>query len=1377
MTQEDIQDLQVHLPTIPWQVNVHNHAMRLTKAVSAWLERRFPAARHPPRATFISAATWSIREERLVLQRRLRMLHRAEATYDLSIAFLAWARDMVLTEAHDHLWPLRWHTVMGLRHTAEALWSTRNTLRQALRTDRTAYVHEVANKAVTGLPNDFHRTLQKVVVCGRRKQRGTLPLPKLQNGAGEHITSYEAWAERWREFFQEQEGGAPIEFDELVANCKVEAEPCVVDWSHLPTLTQLEAVLRRTTPGRAYFDDLIPGEVLRKAAGALATVCFPLLLKHTLTATEPLLYKGGLLVAAYKGKGPSDDCASYRSLLVSSTLGKAHHRLFRSALMEKFEPYAMPHQLGGRPKQSVGLAALGLHLFLDNRAKAKISTGVIFIDIQNAFYRVVRQHAIPGLQSPAGLCAFFDKLGIGHSAYQDFLALIESPAAFDDADVPEQLKRIYQDAFDNTWYCVRGTKTLTATTQGTRPGDSYADLVFGFVLTRILRIVQDKMKSYGLLVQIPWTGCPSPQAGEQQRLQEYLGPIWADDIAVVQQGDTPLDLTQRISKTAGLLMDMLACFGMSPNMAKGKSEVLLQLRGCGSQRLKKALVQNDQKLQTVAQAAADEIALVGRYKHLGLWLTENNSPLLDLKSRFAIAHARLGQFRVAIFGNKALPLRKKVLLFDSLILSAVFCNVAAWAPFTTAVNVAWGRKLGGLYRRFAMIHAGLAVREWTDQRLQQEMGFVSPMVLLRSIRLRFLAHVVGAANDATWALLQLGSSWWHQAQADVDWLQSQRRFPLGMWRLIEDWPSWLQYIGSSPTRWKKLISRAVQHTVEQASLVHRWDEWHDAIATDFHQMCETTGPEILALATSQHGCIRCQQYFQTKAGWSVHAFKVHGRTTMGRRVAVGSQCPSCLKQYASHVALIHHLNYQARCRNSALCRGWTADLEPGMNSVIAGQQRPAFWKPPIQAEGPVLPPGLPHDELPMVEAETELCTSWTCAIAQISSHSSVDITVSAIKEATMQTVLHVDEIKQLFTQWSARCHANCAPSHWEQVHQVFLTSATATWFIAEKLGSRPRLSFDGVWERWCQDLPKLPDVPRVLKYRPVLMAHIFSGHRREGDLQSFLEDLQVPEPHCVRVLSVDIVFSESWGNLLCPTTFNKFKDAIRCGLLRIVCAGPPCETWSRARSHGCEDGGPLPVRDATHLRGLPELRLREVRQVSTGNDLLGVAIRFAANMLISNGFFLLEHPKDLGGEQPSIWRLAVIKLLLAFPNVRLCHVQQGLFGAQSAKPTTFLIVNPPPNADGILAKFRTRDVVPQTVSIGRVNGQWRTAALKAYPAALCRAIAAVVQGYLEEMEPSLAPLDAPADFEEFAELCVPPVGAQMGPDYHPTNLVHVQAPG
>lgn len=123
--------------------------------------------------------------------------------------------------------------------------------------------------------------------------------------------------------------------------------------------------------------------------------------------------------------------------------------------------------------------------------------------------------------------------------------------------------------------------------------------------------------------------------------------------------------------------------------------------------------------------------------------------------------------------------------------------------------------------------------------------------------------------------------------------------------------------------------------------------------------------------------------------------------------------------------------------------------------------------------------------------------------------------------------------------------------------------------------------------------------------------------------------------------------------------------------------------------YGCEDGGPLPVRNGTHLSGLPELRLREVRQVAIGDDLLGVAIRFVASMLICQGCFLLERPKDLGGDHPSIWRLQVVKFLLAYSNVRFYHVQQGLYGAQSAKPTTFLIVNPHSDTESILAEHRT----------------------------------------------------------------------------------------
>lgn len=189
-----------------------------------------------------------------------------------------------------------------------------------------------------------------------------------------------------------------------------------------------------------------------------------------------------------------------------------------------------------------------------------------------------------------------------------------------------------------------------------------------------------------------------------------------------------------------------------------------------------------------------------------------NSPLLDLKCRFAIAHARLGQFRIFIFGNKSLRLKKKALLFDTLILSAVFCNLAAWAPFTKMISAAWTRKLGGLYRRFAVMHAGIVVREWNDLQLRHEMGLLAPSVLLRSLRLmRFLARVICTSTEATWALLQLGSPWWYQLQSDVAWLQQQRGLPLEMGSLLDNWDQWSHYISLSPSRWKKLVQK--QHNM------------------------------------------------------------------------------------------------------------------------------------------------------------------------------------------------------------------------------------------------------------------------------------------------------------------------------------------------------------------------------------------------------------------------------------------------------------------------------------------------------------------------------------------------------------------------------------
>ena len=51
-------------------------------------------------------------------------------------------------------------------------------------------------------------------------------------------------------------------------------------------------------------------------------------------------------------------------------------------------------------------------------------------------------------------------------------------------------------------------------------------------------------------------------------------------------------------------------------------------------------------------------------------------------------------------------------------------------------------------------------------------------------------------------------------------------------------------------------------------------------------------------------------------------------------------------------------------------------------------------------------------------------------------------------------------------------------------------------------------------------------------------------------------------------MSIDIIFDIQWGNLLQKSTFELFARAINDRVMLGFLAGPPCETWSRAREVG-----------------------------------------------------------------------------------------------------------------------------------------------------------------------------------------------------------------
>ena len=120
---------------------------------------------------------------------------------------------------------------------------------------------------------------------------------------------------------------------------------------------------------------------------------------------------------------------------------------------------------------------------------------------------------------------------------------------------------------------------------------------------------------------------------------------------------------------------------------------------------------------------------------------------------------------------------------------------------------------------------------------------------------------------------------------------------------------------------------------------------------------------------------------------------------------------------------------------------------------------------------------------------------------------------------------------------------------------------------------------------------------------------------------------------------------------------------------------------------------------------------------------------------------LLEHPDEPKDDASlaSIWRLKVLRAMLALLPMRKLRVWQGQFGAKSPKPTA-LMVHGLRTLEERLEQQRSSEM-PATRSIGRTaEGIFATSELKEYPPRMCLSIArAVVDSFKEASAGSLDP--------------------------------------
>ena len=251
-----------------------------------------------------------------------------------------------------------------------------------------------------------------------------------------------------------------------------------------------------------------------------------------------------------------------------------------------------------------------------------------------------------------------------------------------------------------------------------------------------------------------------------------------------------------------------------------------------------------------------------------------------------------------------------------------------------------------------------------------------------------------------------------------------------------------------------------------------------------------------------------------------------------------------------------------------------------------------------------------------------------------------------------------------------------------------------------------------------------------------IIVHLFSGRRRLGDFHSQLAQLCKEAPFYVKILSLDTAVSVDSGNLAEGSPSWKHIDRMFSkGMVAFTLAGSPCETFSEARHQAPppqEEGQetqrqwPRPLRSAAELWGLPGLKMKELQQVQVGSILHLQTLYLLIQTWRGGGAFVSEHPAIPSDPtiRASTWTSPVMEAIRRLHGIKLNHIQQFRWGAETVKPTALLHTRLPHFWQS-MSKWQIPNVsYPEKVAIGKdASGRFNTAKAKEYPTALGGAFA------------------------------------------------------
>ena len=939
---------------VPWEIDVNLHAQIIQDVLLAILCREAPVDERGPVSSYVPMDAWRVREARQIFKRRTRYRKQHGFADTIRLYFGRWAST---AEPAGGVWPVT-KDVLLYEVMAAAVKISTLFIKKRIRECKIELLENIASQVGVTSPANIFRRLKEMRLGARQPKLWKSSLPNLRNMDGELVSGRLQLDRAWLEYFGEMEMGTIVntaDFVTQVASPQFMEVDFAPDASLLPSLSDVERILRSTKTDKAAGLDKMPGEILRWCPGSMSAILHPIFTKAILRGRQPIQWRGGLLIEALKRSGAEMTLSGHRSLFVGSVLGKAFHRFVRSRVIGVTEDVLRDTHFGARRGATVTQASHVAVLFEAVQAARRRSSAVLFMDAKSAYYCVIRQMVYgcaAGTEDDV-MVRIMRHFNLPADSWQRLLTLIEDGGLWKQYGMSDHVRHVAKDLHDASFFVTRHStgEVVVQTQLGSRPGESMADVIFAWIFHRVLDEIAAALRKDECDEVIPAGDETSLWGTSDEGSTPVMGPVWADDGAFLASHADPAMMLDRARALGSTVVRTFLECGLTPNLEKGKSEMMLTFRGTGSRKVQTAVFADGCRTLEVDAGpwGRKQLRLVASYVHLGCALDRGATLKLEAHRRNAKAIGAFQEHRRRIYQNRDIPLPVRGVLFTAMVESTLF-NLEIWGAHS---GPAWEKLRAGHGRLLRkMLVRDLPAEKLLASRLSDLVAVTEhpPLEIVATCkRLRYAITLARGAPGALWALLHYEGFWQRVCRSDFDWLL---RYDVHTWPPFNEgtWAIWWRILREQEGAFRRAVKRAARAAAAGFALQGTADRLRDGLLRRAYRHQPTAfrlrGEEAWL-------CGPCRRVFRRKAHLACHMFKVHRRHAEVRYYLTGAVCVGCGKDFVTEDRLQRHLGYSAACWMIVKGRGTTTQqVAPGIGSNVWKQQKTDFpiMHPPVPAE-------------------------------------------------------------------------------------------------------------------------------------------------------------------------------------------------------------------------------------------------------------------------------------------------------------------------------------------------------------------------------------------------------------------------------------------